>query len=85
MTFHIPPLNGFVVVVSIVVGCIAFYRSQNAHTGMATKGDLGLAVTCAAASVVILSFLFGLGDGSRAKTESPAPPPAATAGPASGE
>ncbi|QQM38048.1 hypothetical protein [Streptomyces liliifuscus] len=83
MTFHIQPLNGFVVVVSIVVGCIAFYRSQNAHTGMATKGDLGVAVTCAAASVVILSFLFGLGDGSPA--ESPAPSPAATVGHAPGE
>lgn len=85
MTFHIPPLNGFVVVVSIIVGCIAFCRSQNAHTGMATKGDLGMAITCAAASVVILSFLFGLGYGSPARTEAPAPSPPATAGPAPGE
>jgi hypothetical protein len=75
VTIHIPLLNGLVVVAAIIAGCVVFRHTRSAHTDRSATGDLSTAIAAAAAVVLILAFLFGLGDGSAGVRDAPASPP----------
>ncbi|MFB6906679.1 hypothetical protein ACFCWB_20670 [Streptomyces bacillaris] len=62
ISLQIPAANALVFIISLVVGCVVYRRSVN-HAGSVTKGDLAMAIAATAACVVVLAFLFGLGDG----------------------
>lgn len=70
---EIPATNGLIFVVSCIVGFIVYNRSATVHQGSAAKGDLVAALGATATCVIVLAFLFGLGDGSPALSPQPAP------------
>ncbi|UUU37740.1 hypothetical protein [Streptomyces sp. NBC_00162] len=83
MNLHINGENALVVALSCVVAYVVYRRTQShqqsALTGRPGRGGLVAALTAGAATLLLLAFLFGLGDGS-AKDERPSSQP-----PASGE
>ncbi|MFE1789308.1 hypothetical protein ACFW7J_13100 [Streptomyces sp. NPDC059525] len=74
MNLHINGANALVVAVSCVVAYVVYRRTQSHQkvtvTGQPDRGDMVSALTAGATCLVLLAFLFGLGDGS-AKDEPP--------------
>jgi hypothetical protein len=75
LSLNIPAANAAIFAISLVVGYLVYRHSMNTQAGTATKGDLGMALGAAATCMVLLAFLFGLGDGKVM------PPPVGTSGP----
>jgi hypothetical protein len=86
-------VNGVIVLIGCVVGFLVYRRaftgasvqSQNSGSPDAQQGDLLGGTTAALATILILAFLFGLGDGEA--DQLPAEPsylPATSSGPAPG-
>ncbi|MET9694691.1 hypothetical protein ABZY81_40910 [Streptomyces sp. NPDC006514] len=84
MYLHIPGQNALVVAVALAVTYVVYRRTQNHQkvslTGQPDRGNLVAALTAGAVTLLLLAFLFGLGDGS-AEAEQPSSPKT----PASGE
>ncbi|MEW2086897.1 hypothetical protein [Streptomyces sp. NPDC005283] len=66
--------SGFVVLLSLLVGWAVYRHSTKNHPGQQGQGDLAVPIGAVAASVLILSFLFGMGDGSGATDTTPPAP-----------
>ena len=66
---QISAANGLIFVLSVIVGCLVYRQSARG----AGKGDLALAATAVASCVLVLGFLFGMGDGSTAPVGTPSP------------
>ncbi|MDX2762395.1 hypothetical protein [Streptomyces europaeiscabiei] len=81
MNLHIDPVNGLLVAIGFVVGYLV-YRRPAAGTGgeqsTPMQGDLVGGTTAALATILILAFLFGLGDGTEVQVEDGAPGPVPT-------
>ncbi|MFF9192611.1 hypothetical protein [Streptomyces rochei] len=82
LSLHIPAANAAIFTVSLVVGYLVYRHSTHAQVGTSAKGDLGMALGAVATCVVVLAFLFGLGDGkavpSPASTTTPSAPVSST-------
>jgi hypothetical protein len=77
LSLHIPAANAAVFAVSLMVGYAVYRRSTYTHAGATPKGDLAMALGATATCVLVLAFLFGLGDG---QASPPAAPPATEPG-----
>src|SRR3954471_10663778 len=77
VTLYINPLNGFVVVVGCVVGYFVYRRPVSGANVQAPQPqrDLVGGTATALATILILAFLFGLGDGQNAKVNGGDPSP----------
>ncbi|WP_405409031.1 hypothetical protein [Streptomyces decoyicus] len=76
MNLHIAPLNGLIFGIGCVVGYLVFRRT--AANAQPLPGDLPAAIAAAASTIVVLAFLFGLGDGKASKPEETRPAPTPT-------
>ncbi|MER5942506.1 hypothetical protein ABT121_35010 [Streptomyces sp. NPDC001928] len=77
ITLQISAVNGLIVALSLVVGVLVYRRTVSGQV----KGDLALAAGAVAACVLVLGFLFGVGDGAVIPTD--VPPPAVAESPTS--
>ncbi|MDQ1013162.1 hypothetical protein QFZ82_007647 [Streptomyces sp. V4I23] len=66
--------NGFIVLLSLLVGWAVYRHSMKNRPGQQAHGDLAVAIGAVAASVLILGFLFGVGDGSGTVDNTPPAP-----------
>ncbi|WP_333733645.1 hypothetical protein [Streptomyces sp. IBSBF 3010] len=75
MNLYISAVNALIFAVACTVAYVVYGRtkSQQATDGPAAKGDLTAALTAAAAALLMLAFLFGVGDGSSTGVEPAAP------------
>ncbi|MFG2097273.1 hypothetical protein [Streptomyces sp. NPDC048612] len=69
-------MNGLIVGIGCVVGYLVFRRT--AVNAQRQPGDLPAAIAAAASTIVVLAFLFGLGDGKASKPEETRPVPTPT-------
>ncbi|MEV6740087.1 hypothetical protein AB0N14_25335 [Streptomyces sp. NPDC051104] len=65
--------NAVVVLLSCLIGMIVYRHSRDSHAGPQAKGDLATAIAAVATTILVLSFLFGMGDGSKSTGEEPQP------------
>src|SRR5690242_19024274 len=81
LNLHIDPVNGLLVAIGLVVGYLV-YRRPTVGTGVQpltqVHGDLVGGTTAALATILILAFLFGLGDGKEVQVEDGSPGPVPT-------
>lgn len=89
MNLHIDPVNGFIVVAGLLVGYLVYRRpagSTGAQTPSPPQKDLLGGAGAALTTILVLAFLFGLGDGANNQVEErfPSPVPTATSAPLGG-
>ncbi|PJE97118.1 hypothetical protein CUT44_14140 [Streptomyces carminius] len=82
MNLHIDPVNGLLVAVGCIVGYLVHRRPTRGaalQTPQRPDGDFVGSATAALTTILILAFLFGLGNGEGNHVQDVSPRPAPTA------
>ncbi|WP_406187349.1 hypothetical protein [Streptomyces sp. NBC_01006] len=83
VNLHISAVNAMIFTLACLVAYVVYRRTKNPSVLPGRlSGDVGAALTAAATVLLMLAFLFGVGDGSPASAgEEPLPPSTASPSP----